>query len=148
MTHLRKVVTIKIILGGIAIEKGKVIRVRKHGSSIVTGHRVQQFQREQLKKQLRKVQLSKISMMVPLYVTEPPAADNPAIQAMKKYTNSNLELTWVPSSAYNAKVTAMIAANDLPQIMTILNHRDAGVLNAIRAGMFWGACCYLKIIQI
>jgi putative aldouronate transport system substrate-binding protein len=87
-----------------------------------------------------------ISMMNNYFTPEAPKADNPAIKKIEEYTNTKLNITWIPSTAFDEKVNASIASNDLPQIflVKVYNHKQPAILNAIRSGMFWEVGPYLK----
>src|SRR5690606_4370101 len=52
----------------------------------------------------------KITMMNQYLSAEPPNMNSEAIKLLQEYTNTELDITWVPGSSYNEKVTASIAA--------------------------------------
>ncbi|KAA1191426.1 extracellular solute-binding protein [Paenibacillus sp. B2(2019)] len=86
----------------------------------------------------------KLSMMNMYYSAEPPKADNEAVKMIEQYTGTELDITWVPNSAYNDKINATIAAGELPQIMMIASNKGQGIINAVQSGLFWEVGPYLK----
>lgn len=86
-----------------------------------------------------------ITMMNQYLSAEPPKMDSEAVKLLQEYTNSKLNITWVPSSSYNEKVTASIAAaGDLPQVLLVKDDRNPAIIEAARAGMFWEVGPYLN----
>ncbi|MCS7462917.1 extracellular solute-binding protein [Paenibacillus doosanensis] len=85
----------------------------------------------------------KITMMNQSIVAEPPRPDDPVIAAIEKYTNTKLEIQWVPGTTYTDKLNATIAAGSLPMVV-LLQSRPQTVINAIRSGYFWEIGPYLK----
>ncbi|NHN29710.1 extracellular solute-binding protein [Paenibacillus agricola] len=86
----------------------------------------------------------KITMLNVFYEAEAPKKDNPILLKVQEHTNTELTITWVPSSAYNDKVATMMAANDLPKVLMVTNDKDPLLRNSIRSGMFWELGPYLK----
>jgi putative aldouronate transport system substrate-binding protein len=85
----------------------------------------------------------KITMMNQSIVAEPPRPDDPIIQAVEKYTNTQLDIQWVPGTTYDDKLNATIASGSLPMVV-LLADRPASIVNAIRSGYFWEIGPYLK----
>ncbi|SFS53457.1 extracellular solute-binding protein [Paenibacillus sp. 453mf] len=56
-------------------------------------------------------------------------------KAIEEYTNTDLSIQWVPSSAYDEKVSVMIASNEMPMIMK-LNYVPI-VISALQSSLFW-----------
>lgn len=75
---------------------------------------------------------------------EPPSKENPIIKRIEEYTNTKINATWIPASAYNDKVNVSIASNDLPQVLMIQDTKSSSIINAQRSGMFWEIGPYLK----
>jgi putative aldouronate transport system substrate-binding protein len=73
----------------------------------------------------------KLSMMNMYYSAEPPKADNEAIKLIEAHTNTKLDITWVPNSAYNDKINATIAGGELPKIMMIASNKSSGIVNVL-----------------
>ncbi|MDF2926714.1 MAG: ytcQ 2 [Paenibacillaceae bacterium] len=86
----------------------------------------------------------KLSVMNVFYDAEPPKADSEALKVIEEYTNTDLNITWVPGSAYNDKLNVTLASGDLPMVVTALNVKDSAIINAMRSGMFWEVGPYLK----
>ncbi|MFC3798452.1 extracellular solute-binding protein [Cohnella sp. GCM10012308] len=76
-------------------------------------------------------------------VTDPIKDDNPMKLELEKMTNTKLEFTWVPATAYNDKFNATLASGELPQVMLTNTARVTNVVNAVRAGAFWEIGPYL-----
>lgn len=75
---------------------------------------------------------------------DPIKDDNPLKLEIEKMTNTKLEFTWVPATAYNDKFNATLATGELPQVMLSNTARMTNVINAVRAGAFWEIGPYLK----
>lgn len=85
-----------------------------------------------------------ISMMNIFYDTEPPKANNEVLQKIQEYTHTKLDITWVPSTAYEDKLNVTVASGELPQTFLVTNQKSTSIVNAIRSGMFWEVGPYLK----
>jgi putative aldouronate transport system substrate-binding protein len=79
----------------------------------------------------------KISMMMVYYFAEPPKKDNIMVKKLEEMTNTKLDITWVPSSAYDNKINATIASGELPMVMNVQNNKLPNILTGVRSGMFW-----------
>ncbi|OAS18699.1 extracellular solute-binding protein [Paenibacillus oryzisoli] len=75
---------------------------------------------------------------------DPIKDDNPIKLEIEKMSNTKLEFTWVPATAYNDKFNATLASGELPQVMLANTARNANVVNAVKAGAFWEIGPYLK----
>lgn len=72
---------------------------------------------------------------------------NPVIPLFKKIeelTEANISMNWVVGAAYEDKLNALIAANDLPHLVTLPNLASPSVINAALGGMFWEIGAYLE----
>jgi putative aldouronate transport system substrate-binding protein len=85
-----------------------------------------------------------IEMMTVATVAEIPKETSDVQKEVEKLTNTKLNLTWVPETAYNDKLTATLASGTLPQVMYSNQTKSAGMINAARAGAFWEIGPYLK----
>jgi putative aldouronate transport system substrate-binding protein len=87
-----------------------------------------------------------IRIMTPYFNAEPPKSDLEALKKIQAYTNTKLEVTWIPGSAYNDKLNAAIAGQDLPEVVMARtgSNNNAAFVNALRSGMFWEIGPYLK----
>jgi putative aldouronate transport system substrate-binding protein len=68
-------------------------------------------------------------------VDEIPAQDSEIQLAIQKYTNTTLDMQWIPSSAYNDKINVMIASDEMPMAMRVQNVPTT--ISAIQSGLFW-----------
>lgn len=75
-------------------------------------------------------------------VGEIPSKGNPMEQAIMKYTNTTLDIQWIPQSAYDEKVNVMIASSELPKLIK-LNYIPT-IVNALKSDLFWEIGPYLK----
>ncbi|MFD0677875.1 MULTISPECIES: extracellular solute-binding protein [unclassified Paenibacillus] len=86
----------------------------------------------------------KLSIMATYYTPQPPNSQNEAWKKLQELTNSSIDMTWVPRSAFDDKVSVSIASNDLPKVMLALKYNAAPLVNAIKSGVFWEIGPYLK----
>jgi putative aldouronate transport system substrate-binding protein len=86
-----------------------------------------------------------ITMMNQYLTAEPPKMDSEPMKLLQEYTNTKLNVTWVPSASYSEKVTASIAvAGDLPKLLLVKDDRNPAIIEAAKAGLFWEVGPYLK----
>ncbi|MCZ8513832.1 extracellular solute-binding protein [Paenibacillus filicis] len=71
-----------------------------------------------------------------------PAKDNEVQQLIEKYTNTKLDIQWIPNAAYNDKVNVMIASNDLPKMLKV--QYNPNIVSSLRSDQFWEVGPYLK----
>ncbi|MBP1965450.1 extracellular solute-binding protein [Paenibacillus aceris] len=76
-------------------------------------------------------------------VGEVPAKDNDIEKAIKAYTNTNLQIQWIPASAYDEKVNVMIASGELPKLIK-LNYNNPSMISSLKSDLFWEIGPYLK----
>lgn len=65
-------------------------------------------------------------------------------EELEKLTNTKLNITWVPETAYKEKLNATMASGTLPQVMFTNETKSANIINAARSGAFWEVGPYLK----
>lgn len=68
---------------------------------------------------------------------EPPKKDDPIEKKIEEYTNTKLDITWVPANTYDDKVSATIASGKLPDLMLLRKVKETAQLNAQLSGVFW-----------
>jgi len=88
--------------------------------------------------------LKEITVMNQYTTPEPPKPDNVALVEMEKYTGTKLNITWVPSTAYNDKVNVTLTSSSLPQVLMVIDHKSPTMVSSVRSGMFWEVGPYLK----
>jgi putative aldouronate transport system substrate-binding protein len=86
----------------------------------------------------------KITMLNAFYTPEPPKPDDEALKLIEKYTNTKLNITWVPSAGYNEKTNVTLASGELPTILMVLDNKTPSIVDSVRAGQFWEVGPYLK----
>lgn len=82
-----------------------------------------------------------ISIMVN-QVGEIPPIHNVMEKAIEAYTNTNLQIQWVPFSAYDEKVKVMIASEELPKLLKLTNSPE--IIATLKTGQFWEIGPYLS----
>ncbi|MDF2938262.1 MAG: ytcQ 2, partial [Paenibacillaceae bacterium] len=87
-----------------------------------------------------------VKLLIPYWNAEAPAADSEAIKKLQAHTNTKLDIAWVPAASYTDKLNALIASQNLPQVVYVLvgANKQSGLVNAFRSGMFWEIGPYLK----
>lgn len=78
----------------------------------------------------------RLSIMT-VYHHERPAEDDPLIEEIERYTNTELDITWVSEEAYDDKVSATIASGKMPDVMLVRQLKHASAINAQISGIFW-----------
>ncbi|TYP78978.1 extracellular solute-binding protein [Paenibacillus methanolicus] len=68
-------------------------------------------------------------------VGELPPNNNEVERAIEAYTNTDLQIQWIPLSAYDDKVRLMIASGELPKLIKLGN--SPTYLASLKAGQFW-----------
>ncbi|MFD2700958.1 extracellular solute-binding protein [Paenibacillus shunpengii] len=86
----------------------------------------------------------KMSIMLTSYNPEFLDPEGEIYKRLEERTNTDLTLTWVPSTTYPDKVSATVASGELPSAILVLNQKLPYILNAVRSGMFWELGPYLK----
>lgn len=71
-----------------------------------------------------------------------PAKGNEVEQLIEKYTNTKLDIQWIPSAAYNDKINVMFASNEMPKLLRVV--QGPNVVNAIESNLFWEIGPWLK----
>ncbi|MFC0215799.1 extracellular solute-binding protein [Paenibacillus chartarius] len=73
---------------------------------------------------------------------ELPPKNNAVEQEIEAYTNTNLQIQWIPQSAYDDKVRLMIASGELPKLIKIAY--SPTYIATLKAGQFWELGPFLK----
>ncbi|WP_254075347.1 extracellular solute-binding protein [Paenibacillus tritici] len=68
-------------------------------------------------------------------IGELPPNNNAVEKAIEAYTNTDLQIEWIPMSAYDDKQRLMIAAGELPKLVKLAYTPD--YISTIKAGQFW-----------
>lgn len=84
----------------------------------------------------------KISIMVPAFSTELPDDDSPVIQRLEEYTNTDVEIQFVPNSSYPDKMNTTFVSGNMPMVMVV--DKSPSFINAARSGAFWEVGPYLQ----
>ncbi|MDQ0919203.1 extracellular solute-binding protein [Paenibacillus sp. V4I5] len=75
-------------------------------------------------------------------VGEIPPKDNEIEKQIKAYTNTDLEIQWLPTSTYDEKVNVMVAASELPTVIKL--GYNATSIGQMKSGLFWEIGPYIK----
>lgn len=75
-------------------------------------------------------------------VGEVPPANNGVEQAIQAYTNTELQIQWIPLSAYEEKVKVMIASGEMPKLIKL--SYTPTIIATLKAGQFWELGSRLK----
>ncbi|GAB1156189.1 extracellular solute-binding protein [Paenibacillus illinoisensis] len=68
-------------------------------------------------------------------VGDVPGKGNEVQQKIEAFTNTKLDIQWIPASAYNDKINVMIASSDMPKIVKV--QYNPTVTSAMRNDVFW-----------
>ncbi|MGG4482372.1 extracellular solute-binding protein [Paenibacillus illinoisensis] len=77
-----------------------------------------------------------------MQVGDVPAKENGVEQKIEEYTNTDVNVQWIPQSAFDDKVNVMVASGEMPTIMRV-NYVPT-TFNAAKTGLFWELGPYLK----
>lgn len=86
----------------------------------------------------------KLSMMNCYFSSEPPKPDDPVTKKIAEYTNTSLDISWIPKAAYDDKVAVMLASGDMPKVIMVISTNTQSIVNGAKSGMFWEIGPYLK----
>lgn len=86
----------------------------------------------------------KLSLMLPSYSPEQMPESSSVLKLLEEKTNTDLSVTWVPSTTYADKLSATVASGELPQALVALTPKASYIVNAVRSGMFWEIGPYLQ----
>ncbi|MDQ1912645.1 extracellular solute-binding protein [Paenibacillus sp. GD4] len=73
---------------------------------------------------------------------ELPPKNNAVEQVIEAYTNTSLQIQWIPLSAYDEKVKLMIASGELPKLIKLAY--SPTYIATLKAGQFWELGPFLK----
>src|SRR5690625_696181 len=79
--------------------------------------------------------------MVTAHNPDPPTNDSPNVLALAEYTNTILDITFVPSGNYEDRFNITLGSGDLPTIM--LAGKTPSFIQAVRDGAFWDLTDYI-----
>ncbi|MDR2078772.1 MAG: extracellular solute-binding protein [Treponema sp.] len=86
----------------------------------------------------------KFSMLVNYDSAEPAKETSDLMQFFKNTLKADLDVTFIPTTAYNDKLGVQIAAADLPHVVGVRSPRSALIIGAVRDGLFWPIDKYLN----
>ncbi|MNC19848.1 Lipoprotein LipO precursor [compost metagenome] len=82
--------------------------------------------------------------MLPSYVSgQLPDNTSPVVQELGRYTDTSVDLLWVPLTTYQDKTKIVMSSSKLPSIMVVLG-KSPEFIHAAQRGMFWELGPYLK----
>lgn len=80
--------------------------------------------------------------MVLNQVNDIPEKGNEVERAIEQYTNTRLDIQWIPSPAYDEKINVMIASGEMPNLMKV--KYIPPIISAIKSDLFWEVGPLLK----
>ncbi|WP_168119858.1 extracellular solute-binding protein [Paenibacillus sp. HB172176] len=83
-----------------------------------------------------------ISIMTMAYSPEPPADGSPVIKALEEFTNTDLDVEFVPASNFAERFNITLASNELPTLL--LAEKSSSFIDAAKKGAFWDLTDKLK----
>lgn len=83
------------------------------------------------------------TMMCNYNSVEPPKKDGMMVTYLKEKLNADVDITWIPTTAYNDKLSAQIASADLPNVVAVREAKGSIIVNSARSGMFWALDNYI-----
>lgn len=85
-----------------------------------------------------------ISIIMNYFTAEPPEKDGPTEKALEEYTNTKLDISWLPSAAYDDKFNVMVSSGDMPMIILVKDNKMPMIVQAVSQGAFWELTPHLK----
>ena len=83
-----------------------------------------------------------LSILLTNHTEQPMTKDSEVWKAIEQYTNTDLDIQWVPNTNYMEKVYITLASGKLPTIM-LVDPKMSSVINAARNDVFWDLTPYL-----
>lgn len=83
-----------------------------------------------------------LSIMTTSHSPEPPTEDSPALQAIEDFTNTDLDITFVPNSNYDERFNITLASGELPDIIMAADTTPS-FISAVHDGAFWDLTDYV-----
>jgi len=68
---------------------------------------------------------------------QPPGDDDEFVKKIEDFTNTKLQITWIPGGNVHEKINAIIASGDMPKAMLVFENKSTTLINAVRSGVFW-----------
>ncbi|WP_274651368.1 extracellular solute-binding protein [Paenibacillus humicola] len=86
----------------------------------------------------------KISVMIPSFQTTLPKAESSNVwKKIEAYTNTKLDINFVPNSSYSDKMNITLASGSMPMVIEA-DPKSPSIISAIQSGAFWEIGPYLK----
>jgi putative aldouronate transport system substrate-binding protein len=89
-------------------------------------------------------QVKPIRIMVPLFTSESPDPNGEVFKKLEALTGVKIDVNFVPYANFNDKMNAVIASNQMPDVLTILDWKAPAYVNGARAGLFWDVTDMIK----
>ncbi len=86
----------------------------------------------------------KLTISLDNFMPEVPPADSASMKFLEEKTQTDIDCNWIPSNDYMTKINAMIAANTLTDVVVVTDIKNANIINAARAGVFWELTDYIQ----
>lgn len=83
-------------------------------------------------------------MLVNYNSVEPPKDNTMMMQFLRDKLHADIKFTWVPTGAYDDKLSTQIAAGDLPEVVIARSPKNSVIVSAVEGGLFWPIDKYLN----
>jgi putative aldouronate transport system substrate-binding protein len=86
----------------------------------------------------------KISIMMKSFQNDPITPESKIWKQVEEYTNTKMDIQFVPDASYADKLSVTLASGSLPSAIFTANAKEPAIVNAIKGGAFWDITPYLK----
>jgi putative aldouronate transport system substrate-binding protein len=86
-----------------------------------------------------------VSILTTEFTGNPIQRESRLWRMLEEYTNTKLDIAWVPNASYNDKINITLASGTLPMIIKVEDTGSPGVASAIQKGKFWDIGPYLNL---
>ncbi|CAG7648244.1 Lipoprotein LipO [Paenibacillus solanacearum] len=70
--------------------------------------------------------------------------DNPLWNELEKRTQTDLKITWIPSTSFDDKIRMLLASRDLPDLTFAINLNMPILKDLVKEGLFWDLTPYIQ----
>jgi len=77
------------------------------------------------------------------YASDIVGEDNFLWKELERRTNTQLKITWIPSTSYDYRIKMLLASGDLPDLTFVINLKMPLLQELIRQGEFWDLTPYI-----
>lgn len=77
-----------------------------------------------------------VTVMTSASQPESASPDSPVLEALEQYLGTQLDISFIPASGYDEKVTATMGSGEYPMVM-LVGSKTASIIQNARGGTFW-----------